>query len=78
MFVNDKILSNDFPLFWSIHDSNTFTIPRRDDLVRTIKFGVHHEIEYLRTTVKYLSWPYKSDCHHINSKSNSIISIFRF
>jgi len=77
MFVNNIILNYNFPLFWSIHDSNTFTIPRSEDLVRTIELGVHHEIEYLRTTVKYLFWPYKSDCHHINSKFDSINSIFR-
>jgi len=68
MFLNKIIINGDFFLFWSIHDSNTFTIPKRSDLFQVFGVGVFLEVKYLRTTVKYLPWPYKSDCHHFDSK----------
>jgi hypothetical protein len=64
MFIQNAIVE----FYCLIHDSNTFIIPKQDNIfTNTINFS-SSEIRYTRTTVKHLSWPYESDCHHYDSK----------
>jgi len=77
IMFNNRSTGVGFPIFLSIHDSNTFTFPRRKDFIDTQYKGFRQKIKYLRTTVKYLSWPYKSDCNHFDSKHSLIYLIPR-
>jgi hypothetical protein len=64
-------LSKYMHLFWLIHDSNSMAIPKRENVIRTKETGIrlNYELRYRKTIVEYLSWPYKTDCHHFESKS---------
>jgi len=55
-------------LFLLIQDSNTFIIPKRENVINTYGGNYFLTIKYSRTTVNYLSWPYRSDCHHFDSE----------
>jgi len=57
----------DSNFFWLIHDSNTFIIPKQENSIYT-RMDFSWELKYTRNTVKHLSWPYESDCHHFDSK----------
>jgi len=54
-------------LKWLIRDSNTFIIPKQENIIKTY-MGYSWEFKYTRNTVKHLSWPYESDCHNFDSK----------
>ncbi len=73
-FIEFKInLNNTIPkvkeLFLIIHKSNEFKIPTFGNVNHISDLGKINELSYLKTVVKHLPWPYKSDCHHLECKS---------
>ncbi len=52
--------------------------PKRENAIENaigIGFKMNYELKYLKITVEYLSFPYKTDCHRLESKFFSVKQI---